>query len=92
MLSLGLPPLHIAPFFMYTNADQSQDIDSETQARDYEVPHWMHLSFLSYESDFTVFVDHLYEKNKEVKKEPPTNTLKYAGLEVAPNVNPKLGQ
>lgn len=42
MLSLGLPPLHIAPFFLYFN--EFQEVESE-------IPHWIHLSFISYESD-----------------------------------------
>ena len=52
MLSLGLPPLHIAPFFLYNNAFVSvgnQGVSSDHQY--YEVPHWMHLSFVSYDSD-----------------------------------------
>lgn len=93
MLSLGLPALHIAPFFKYTNAYKSQSPKSgpqkpkgknsrrvaETRNRraqsnesevpanqepDYEVPHWMHLSFVSYESDQAVFVDNLFEKGQ----------------------------
>ena len=50
MLSLGLPPLHIAPFFLYNNeyrAAETQGVD--TGGKYYEVPHWMHLSFVTYD-------------------------------------------
>jgi hypothetical protein len=67
MLSLGLPALHIAPFFLYINVYQSSDVNSfYVQEQYYEVPHWMHLSFVSYESDDTVVVDHLSEKDQSV--------------------------
>lgn len=62
ILSLALPALHIAPFFIYTHIDKSDDLDDgESQAQDYEVPHWMHLSFVSYESEESVNVDQLIE-------------------------------
>lgn len=52
MLSLGLPPLHTAPFFMYVKQHQAVRADGVDTAEQYfEVPHWMHLSFVSYESD-----------------------------------------
>lgn len=52
MLSLGLPPLHTAPFFMYVKQHQAVSADGVDTAEQYfEVPHWMHLSFVSYESD-----------------------------------------
>ena len=76
MLSLGLPPLHIAPFFLYNvsvkrivaastcreNSHSSSDMlqnefqNAEAQRVDtseayYEVPHWMHLSFISYDRE-----------------------------------------
>lgn len=67
MLSLGLPALHIAPFFIYTVNDESDEGDDDAaHAEDYEVPHWMHLSFVSYESESWVFVDHLIEKEDVV--------------------------
>lgn len=54
MLSLGLPPLHIAPFFLYVNDKQSVETDGVDAAGTYyEVPHWMHLSFVSYASNDT---------------------------------------
>ena len=49
MLSLGLPPLHTAPFFHYNNdlfAVEAHGVDEEKSY--HEVPHWMHLSFFSY--------------------------------------------
>ncbi|CAB9514153.1 GATOR complex protein DEPDC5 [Seminavis robusta] len=52
MLSLGLPPLHIAPFFLYNNeyrTVESRGVD--TNETYYEIPHWMHLAFISYEDD-----------------------------------------
>jgi hypothetical protein len=62
VLSLGLPPLHIAPFFLYSSTALPNEIDDTAQQEQYyEIPHWMHLSFVSYESDESVFVDHLFE-------------------------------
>lgn len=49
MLSLGLPPLHTAPFFSYNKELfdlEAQGFDKEKEY--HEVPHWMHLSFFSY--------------------------------------------
>eukprot|EP00977_Amphora_coffeiformis_P002947 scaffold568_cov160-Amphora_coffeaeformis.AAC.4 len=52
MVSLGLPPLHTAPFFMYVKEHQAVGADGVDSSESYfEVPHWMHLSFVSYESD-----------------------------------------
>lgn len=66
MLSLGLPTLHIAPFFLYSNSYQAAgEEDAATQGQYYEVPHWMHLSFVSYESDEAVFIEHLYEAEEK---------------------------
>ena len=53
MLSLTLPPLHIAPFFLF---DVESTAKEETPEFDdwkgyFEIPHWMHLSFLSYDND-----------------------------------------
>jgi hypothetical protein len=52
MLSLGLPPLHIAPFFLYKEVlhatEDMNDIYSDWKAL-FEIPHWMHLSFVSYD-------------------------------------------
>jgi len=52
MLSLGLPPLHVAPFFLYK--ELSSPHDDEAHGFDdwktyFEIPHWMHLSFVSYD-------------------------------------------
>jgi Vacuolar membrane-associated protein Iml1 len=52
MLSLGLPPLHTAPFFHYNNdlfAVEAHGVDAEKKY--HEVPHWMHLSFFSYDNE-----------------------------------------
>jgi len=55
MLSLGLPPLHTAPFFLYVSDLHSVDTeDVDFGGTYYEVPHWMHLSFVSYDSDIPV--------------------------------------
>jgi hypothetical protein len=81
MLSLGLPPLHIAPFFLYnvridaginffacvlmSSPNTARRLPSspqndyrtveargvDTNERYYEVPHWMHLSFINYDRD-----------------------------------------
>lgn len=66
MLSLGLPALHIAPFFLYSNVDKSVDMnDMDTQEQYFEVPHWMHLSFVSYNSDKTVFSQNQSENSQK---------------------------
>lgn len=84
VLSLGKPPLHIIPFFLYTNSYQSSGIEESTsQEQYYEVPHWMHLSFVSYESDEAVFVDHLYEA--EEKKRDRKLVANSSGLNIAAN-------
>lgn len=84
VLSLGLPTLHIAPFFLYKNVHQSAEMeDVTTQEQYYEVPHWMHLSFVSYESDDAVFVDHLYEDEK--KKRERKLVTNQAGMEIVAN-------
>lgn len=79
ILSLALPALHIAPFFIYTHIEKSNDLDDrESQAQDYEVPHWMHLSFVSYESEEAVNVDRLIEakeRNTEVQEENHLSAL-----------------
>eukprot|EP00934_Nitzschia_sp_Nitz4_P008548 Nitzschia sp. Nitz4//scaffold69_size99277//30083//34681//NITZ4_004627-RA/size99277-processed-gene-0.56-mRNA-1//1//CDS//3329556697//8538//frame0 len=52
MLSLGLPPLHIAPFFLYNNEFQNVETKGvDASEMYYEVPHWMHLSFVSYDRE-----------------------------------------
>lgn len=62
VLSLGLPTLHIAPFFLYSQTKHLADLENASgQEQYYEIPHWMHLSFVSYQSDDAVFVDHLVE-------------------------------
>jgi hypothetical protein len=51
MVCLGLPPLHVAPFFLYNNvfdSDKDQAIGDKTYS---EVPHWMHLSFVRYDGE-----------------------------------------
>jgi hypothetical protein len=52
MLSLALPPLHTAPFFLYVN-DRTNNAGGSLNfgGTYYEVPHWMHLSFVNYESE-----------------------------------------
>jgi len=54
MLSLGLPPLHVAPFFLYK--EKSTSTAEEIQGFDdwktyFEVPHWMNLSFTDYDKE-----------------------------------------
>jgi hypothetical protein len=85
MLSLGLPPLHIAPFFLYSNPPTTARFDnSMAQEQYYEVPHWMHLSFVSYESDEAVFVDHLFDP-KERKRDDDEFAPRRSGMEIGPN-------
>jgi len=52
MLSLGLPPLHVAPFFLYkepVNSRQDERHDFDDWKTFFEIPHWMHLSFVAYD-------------------------------------------
>ena len=83
MLSLGLPALHIAPFFLYSNPPTEALFD-KSQEQFYEVPHWMHLSFVSYESDEAVFVDHLYDPKESQRKEDALSSQQ-TGMDVASN-------
>jgi hypothetical protein len=59
MVCLGLPPLHVAPFFLYNNflgSDRDRkDGDTHPKVGDphSEVPHWMNLSFVRYDGDTT---------------------------------------
>lgn len=65
MLSLGLPPLHIAPFFLYNNNYQNNgDVDASESY--YEVPHWMHLSFVTYESRNTIIEETKSSTNEAI--------------------------
>lgn len=83
MLSLALPALHIAPFFLYSNPPTEALID-KSQEQFYEVPHWMHLSFVSYESDEAVFVEHLYDPKEKQRNEDVMESHE-TGIEVASN-------
>ena len=83
MLSLGLPPLHIAPFFLYNHAFHS--VDTQGVIADhtyYEVPHWMHLSFVSYDSEDLPLEEHepgMLEKARASKpEEGPAYTMAVA--------------
>ena len=54
MLSLGLPPLHVAPFFLYREkgASSAEEIQGFDDVQTYfELPHWMNLSFVDYDND-----------------------------------------
>ena len=58
MLSLGLPPLHVIPFFLFRNdnkentAEEAQGFDDDGGAgSSFEVPHWMNLSYVDYDDD-----------------------------------------
>ncbi|KAL3920504.1 MAG: hypothetical protein SGILL_003231 [Bacillariaceae sp.] len=72
MLSLGLPPLHIAPFFLYNNeyhVAESHGID--TGGKYYEVPHWMHLSFVTYDrpEEKKTYLSGLEDKKASVRND-----------------------
>jgi hypothetical protein len=83
MLSLGLPALHIAPFFLYNNINQVSTVETiDSQEQCFEVPHWMHLSFASYESDKTVFVKNR-DEGQEDEEDPLLN--RFTGIEVRAN-------
>jgi hypothetical protein len=65
MLSLGLPPLHTAPFFHYNNDLVGVEAHGYDDEKNYhEVPHWMHLSFFSYGNE--AYSDNV-ERPKEMK-------------------------
>jgi hypothetical protein len=54
VLSLGLPPLHVAPFFLFkekgsSSAEEIQGFDDWKTY--FEVPHWMNLSFVDYDNE-----------------------------------------
>jgi hypothetical protein len=54
VLSLGLPPLHVAPFFLFKEkeASSAEEIQGFDDWKTYfEVPHWMNLSFVDYDSE-----------------------------------------
>merc|ERR1711957_622422 len=53
MLSLGLPPLHVAPFFLYKEkCTSSKEIHGFSGWKTFfEVPHWMNLSFTAYNNE-----------------------------------------
>jgi hypothetical protein len=49
MLSLGLPPLHVAPFMLYKEKPNETGEEKDDWKAFFEIPHWMHLSFVSYD-------------------------------------------
>jgi len=56
MLSLSLPPLHVAPFFLYKEKSVASGTEEERTGFDewktyFEVPHWMNLSFVDYDNE-----------------------------------------
>ncbi len=52
---LGLPPLHVAPFFLYKEVAATNTNTEETWFDSlktyFEIPHWMNLSFVEYDPD-----------------------------------------
>lgn len=71
MLSLGLPPLHVAPFFLYKEkgASSAEEIQGFDDWKTYfEVPHWMNLSFVDYDNyeDPTLYKEHLTDGKRRV--------------------------
>ena len=71
MLSLGLPPLHVAPFFLYkekgtSSAEEIQGFDDWKTY--FEVPHWMNLSFVDYDNDEepTLYKENINDGKREV--------------------------
>ncbi|KAG7347429.1 vacuolar membrane-associated protein [Nitzschia inconspicua] len=83
MLSLGLPPLHIAPFFLYNNDYRSHEgLGIDSNEKNFEVPHYMHLSFVTYDrpEERRVYLSGLEDKHKPVQ----TNSW-LDGFDVGPN-------
>ncbi|GAX20970.1 hypothetical protein FisN_1Lh364 [Fistulifera solaris] len=82
MLSLGLPPLHTAPFFLYVNLYQDVDPESvDGSGTFYEVPHWMNLSFASYDGDS----DALGRPRQKTEFTHDSSAVRPTNLSVAPN-------
>ena len=76
MLSLGLPPLHVAPFFLYKQKSSSsaEEIQGFDDWKTYfEVPHWMNLSFVRYDSIEEPMLYKNQHINDEYKQEPNGN-------------------
>ena len=54
MLSLCLPPLHVAPFFLYkeiATTGQTGHKGFDDWKTYFEIPHWMHLSYFNYDDE-----------------------------------------
>ena len=87
MLSLALPPLHIAPFFLYVNEYQSVEAGGvDGSGTYYEVPHWMHLSFVSYAVDSSVLHESTVEKPQAPsQKAKATHYQNVGGRLIGPN-------
>lgn len=55
VLSLSLPPLHVAPIFLYkekgTPSSEEEIPGFDGWKSFFEVPHWMNLSFVDYDND-----------------------------------------
>ena len=54
MLSLSLPPLHIAPFFLYKEkgaSSEEEQVEFDDWKVFFEIPHWMNLSFVCYDDE-----------------------------------------
>mmetsp|Transcript_8359 Transcript_8359/g.17809 ORF Transcript_8359/g.17809 Transcript_8359/m.17809 type:complete len:2336 (+) Transcript_8359:221-7228(+) len=88
MLSLGLPPLHVAPFFLYK--EQSSSSAEEIQGFDdwktyFEVPHWMNLSFVRYDSTEEPMLYKDQHLNIEEKQEAQNDSEDIAHLWNASN-------
>lgn len=76
MLSLGLPPLHVAPFMLYKEKPNSKPEEKDDWRAFFEIPHWMHLSFISYDNTGPL-------KTKSIASNEPNSQL-------GPQINIKL--
>ena len=71
MLSLSLPPLHIAPFFLYKEkgaSSEEEQVGFDDWKVFFEIPHWMNLSFLSYGDDEDLLLYKHYPSDVSDKK------------------------
>eukprot|EP00985_Skeletonema_marinoi_P001573 scaffold629_cov156-Skeletonema_marinoi.AAC.1 len=92
MLSLGLPPLHVIPFFLFRNenkentAEEMQGFDDDGGATSsFEVPHWMNLSYVDYddEEEAMLYKEHINDDADDVNDEQDENDIDNAPWNVS---------
>jgi hypothetical protein len=81
MLSLGLPPLHVAPFMLYKEKPNETNEEKDDWKAFFEIPHWMHLSFISYDKMGPV----KSTENREKMDDPVTESSNQPKFRTHPN-------